>query len=152
MIFLRNNDLFQTVGVLESFDSIGFEERDRNVMKDYPGARIRGAYSYLGGRKLLAVIREGDDLYLRIYDNTIHWDEIVSVSLKDIPGGQRHLAIDTKIKQFTIDYDRPRIDPPISPIHEPFSDEEDYDFGLFIKHLADDPARRERAFRTDSWW
>jgi hypothetical protein len=147
MLFLQNNEEFARIGVLASDEGGELSESDREVLQRVPQARIVGAYSRVGGR-IVGVFRSAGALFLLVDSRAIDWQLVQSVFLEDQPADRRRLRVVIPGEEFHVEYAKPVLDPPLSSTHEPFVEDEDYEFCLFVRNLAIDPGRRARVFRS----
>lgn len=147
MLYLQNNEEFARIGVLASASGGKLQELDREVLQQVPQATIVGAYSRVGDR-IVGVFRSAETLYLLIDDRAIAWQYVQSVILEGKAADRRRLRVVIPGEELQIDYSRPVLEPPLSSIHEPFVEDEDYEFCLFVRNLAANPVRRERVFRS----
>lgn len=146
MLFLQNNEEFARIGTLASITGGELRESDREVLHRVPQARIVGAYSRVGHR-IVGVFRSAEALYLLSDERAIPWQLVQSVVLEDRAADRRRLRVVLPGEELQVDYVRPMLEPPLSSIHEPFVEDGDYEFCLFVRNLASDPSRRERVFR-----
>lgn len=147
MLCLQNNEDFARIGVLASASGGKLQESGREVLQQVPQARIVGAYSRVGDR-IVGVFRSAETLYLLIDDRAIAWQCVQSVVLEDQAANRRCLRVVVPGEEILIDYARPVLEPPLSSVYEPFVEDEDYEFCLFVRNIAADPVRRERVFRS----
>jgi hypothetical protein len=106
---------------------------------DAPGAEPHGVYTYLAGT-LTVFYRVDDDLHLRHGDRTIAL--IGAVASWQAGAGVARLQIDDLV----LNYQRESglVEGDVTP----FVEDEDFDFGLFVANVLNDPGRRERIYRS----
>lgn len=145
MIILRSNDRFRDVGILDSPERgpLRICQRD-DVVRSGGELLVRGAFSILAGT-VVGVFRAKGALRLLWDVRTEAWASIESIELVK-QGSARRLQVRLPTDALALNYDVPMLDPPLSDMHEPFSEAEDYDFGLFLQNLHNDPTRQLRAF------
>jgi len=147
MIYLRNNDKYAEIGLLES-PSAGVIVRHPRNGTSFPKAGVHGAYADVGDI-VVAIYRYEGDLYLYWNGTSTPWSSIMAMSLARTSSGITTFAVRSGNEERSLTYDAPTLDPPLSAIHEPFVEDEDYDFCLFIKHVYDSPKRSQAVFLPD---
>jgi hypothetical protein len=106
---------------------------------DAPPAEPHGAYTYLAGT-LTVFYRVDDDLYLRHGNQTIALTG--AVASWQTGAGRARLQVDELVLAY-----QPEPGPVEGDVTS-FVEDEDFDFGLFIANVLNDPGRRERIYRS----
>jgi hypothetical protein len=146
MIFLQNSEHHALIGTLASAKGGELTESDRSVLGQVDSRVVSGSYCKFEG-KLVGVFRANEELYLLLGQRSLPWSSIESVSIEENPPNNRRLRVLVRGEVLEVDCRREVLNPPLSDLHEPFVEDEDYDFCLFVRNLASDPERRQRVFR-----
>jgi len=144
MIFLRRHDAFQEIAILASPTSEP-EFVDRAALDS--SAQICGVFSVLE-ELFIATFRYSGTLYLRWGSGVYLWEAPLLIERSLTESGWVSLRLEGPDVSESASYRAPTIDPPLSDIFEPFSEEEDLDFGLFLSNLSSNPRRRNRIFSS----
>jgi hypothetical protein len=136
--------------IVRSFESFGdvreFDPRSGILTGEAgSGAAVTGQFGTLGDVTMV-LYRSGDALFLRAGSEVLPLDDTVSAS-HHRTGDLRTLEIsrggEVRARaEYTLP--PPIVDPEEDPT--PFAEEEDFDFGLFLATVANDPARRSRMY------
>ena len=103
----------------------------------------QGWFGSLGGTPVALFVREGT-LNLLVGDKLLRVDENTTARLTG-QGGNRVLTVYIKSsRQVTLPYRRPTPWPPVEVDPTPMIEEEDYDYGLFLRNMIEDPERQRR--------
>jgi hypothetical protein len=109
-------------------------------------ARPIGGHFSSREQGFIALYRLHDVLHLRVDRTDVPLTGDVIVTL-ETAGSRRTLRVlrgDNTI--FELEYERPKIDPPLEVDPTPFVEEEHFDFGLFVFNIMADPGRRKRIY------
>jgi hypothetical protein len=112
-----------------------------------PAAAVRGHYGRLGETPVV-FYRSGEGLLLRAGDTVVAVDDTVTVSHRQ-DGSRRTVRVTDRASGrdvFRLEYTVPA--PIVAPEDDPTpnASPEDFDFGLFIANVANDPQRRSRVY------
>jgi hypothetical protein len=105
---------------------------------------ITGAYEILGGKRIV-LYRRRNALYLDVDHRTIplneHSVDVLSAKSYRLLRISRGGNVVLELK-----YPAPVLDPPVAEDPTPFVQEEDFDFGLFLRNVSRDTARQSRMY------
>ncbi len=113
-------------------------------VESMPWASLEGVFALVGGQ-VLALYRH-EHLFIRLGRSVIQLDG-ANVS-REVQTGLATLTVERSGSVEVFGYELPPIDPPLSDDPTPHVEEEDFDLGLFIANVANDPDRAERLYRT----
>lgn len=153
MLCLQSHEKFRDVGLMRVPGRI--ERYDRStVLAEHPELRERlakwkvdGMFEDVDGHEL-ALYRDGGELFLLWDGKVVPWNSIRSMELER---GEEDssLTVVTESEELRLTYTPVQLDPPLSPILEPFSDYEHYDFCLYLKNVYESSYRTSGIFRWD---
>ncbi len=149
MILLLSKNRYDKLAFLD-FETGDLEFRSRDNEFDPPINSIQGVFSKMG-RHILCLYRYKDALYFRANEKNVELTAESKVLLENLCCRRRRLTVKQKGgKVCQITYFRPisLIPPSLDPT--PYVEEEDFDFGLFVYNVANDPERRAVAFQRQS--
>jgi hypothetical protein len=152
-------DRYNTQGDFEPKSGV-VEEFSRDTAHPEP---VRGLYTELGSA-LAVLYRDGDELWLRLGSEKFALDGRFKITWRHVSDGEwdhewnltKRAVSEVFIsaaesRSITMRYDAGvSYGPPLSMIPTQ-SDEEDWDFGLFVANVACDPDRRSSIFTGDSY-
>jgi hypothetical protein len=101
------------------------------------------------GGSLVALYRSGNEIYLQIDRRVRRLDGSVSVVLQRTGSAcsMEIISNEPGCQSLKLVYATPSTVVPITEDPTPFSEEEDFDFGLLIANVATDAERRSRIYR-----
>ncbi len=114
-------------------------------------AATQGHYSRLDDT-LVVLYRDGGEVFLRIGSTLIRVDDSTSVTCRHVEGRQMLEVTDSTTGDDVTRLEYTLPSPIVSPEDDPtpFAEPEDFDFGLFISNVANDPGRRSRIYREEA--
>ena len=144
MLLLQSNDLYTEMAWLDTpaGELVKFSKEGK---PDAEVGRINGHYSYIEGRLLALFCGEKGDVYVRI-DSDIHKVEPTTSVKLEHEGKLRHLTVEAEgDSENTLHFTYHQITIPLYGKLDFFTqmELEDFDFGLFIHDVLNDPERRE---------
>lgn len=143
MLILQSFDKFD---VLAEFDpsTNTFFQHSKAENLSLPPTTISGVFAQLG-KTMMLLYRFNKQLYLQIADHKLEISNRVRASL--IKADFCTLIIKSgEDIIFRLEYLPLVISPPLETIVTPFAEEEDFDFGLFVHNIINDPGRSLRVF------
>jgi len=131
----------------------GFEEFSPSENPDQARLQINGHFSHLDG-KTVALYRDDEVLYFRADHQEIRMTDETRVEWQELPIKEKkirlHLCI---LRGESVLFDWVYTHPPyLSPSWNPIaigSEEEDFDFGLFVYNVNNDSGRKRRIYAND---
>jgi hypothetical protein len=145
MILLQSKDRFDSLAELDVTTG-AVSWISRSGVGEVAWEEIYGSFSCLAGRLVMLYRLEGV-LRLRIDELTFLLTGIHSLDRMLLGENMARLTLfegDTSI--FSMTYRRPEVFPPLALDPTPFVEEEDFDFGLFLYNVLNDPGRRARIY------
>lgn len=136
-MLLQSMDRFNDIYAVD-LDSGLYSIHDRHTITQ----PVQGFAATLDGYIVLLYHKEGE-LHFRVNLQDILLDETTTARLNR---GQRHrLILENRHGQRVAwEYTPPQIDPPLEDNVSACVEEEDYDFGVFVCNIINQPGRRER--------
>ena len=146
MIFLQSRDQFDRIGQLDP-STFHIEKYSKRALTNGQSIPIQGSFAEMQGL-LTYLYREEGSLFFGLEDKIfeITTDTKAVIKRLDKERNQLKLSRGNNIL-LAVDYNRPKIYPPLGLDPTPFAEEEDYDFYLFVCNVLSDKGRRDRIYR-----
>jgi hypothetical protein len=106
---------------------------------------LAGHYAHLDDA-LIVLYRDGHNLWLKFGDTRVPLHPSSRAEYYRA-GARRSLRVQSDSKDLQFTYHLKELDPPLSIDFTPGVEEEDFDFGLFISNVVNNPERQERLYR-----
>jgi hypothetical protein len=145
MIALQCFDKWSTLGLLDH-PTGSLREALKSEIPELSAVRTRGHYSRLGGQ-VISVFRTDGILYIASDQALIPFDDKVTIEFDRGPTRVLRVSRD-KEAEIDIRYRLQDVDNLVLTV-DPFTHEEDFDFGLFLYKLYLDKPRRERIYTEE---
>ena len=146
MLTLQSKNTYSRLLELSYEDGSYREARRVAVNGVLPTLKINGVFDFLNGI-LVALYAFGGNLFLRIGDDVIQILGDVRVELEQ-NGFQSKLTVMRDGRALVLLNYPKSASGKIKDDPTPFVDDEDFDFGLFVKNLVSDPKRRNVALEN----
>ena len=152
LLFVESHDHFDDIGAFDA--ATGRLER---YSRSTSAGRLRaenepvsGHYSDMG-TTLGVLFRYGGALSLQLGDRRWRVDDSHSRVTWERSGSTARFSISNENGGFeTIEYTPgPNSGPPLADDSTPFAEDEDWDFGLFVRNILADAGRRDRIYTRD---
>lgn len=142
MILLQSQDVYDRMALLD-----GQTGNLRWIPRqDAPPQKIQGHCAQLGDDTLCFYRSLNGSLQLRINERDIELQDNAIVTWR--PGPVTTLSIVSEGRPLLkFQYEAVKIDPPLELDSTPMVEQEDYDFGLFVANVTQNPERRARIYR-----
>ncbi|HTW57167.1 MAG TPA: hypothetical protein VMD99_03440 [Terriglobales bacterium] len=141
MILLQSQDSFDKMALLDGpGGNLHWIEK-----QNAPRQRLQGHFSQLGNSTLLFYRNNDGSLHFRIDERDIDLSNDIVVIWS--PGLATNLSVVESGKPvLTFQYRSIQLEPPLELDPTPMVEMEDYDFGLFVANVTQDPERRARIY------
>jgi hypothetical protein len=105
---------------------------------------VQGTFDYLSGKRVI-LYRLAGVLYLDVDGERVPVEDHV-VEVRPLNGDRVLRVRGDRGLVFEVAYSPRRLDPPLSEDPTAFIDEEDFDFGLFLRNVSRDRERQSRIY------
>jgi hypothetical protein len=140
MLTVRSQDKFDEFADLDP--ATGFMQPFQVSGNAAETIETSGWYSQLAGQ-LVSLFAFAGDLYLRLNEKPYRLDESRRVEYSRHENESNLTLLERGQIIATLSYAPVEISPPLDEDPTGFIDEEDFDFGLFLSNVLENPARRE---------
>ena len=124
-----------------------FDLFSRHAEPNRVAGQLSGVFDHIGGKRVL-LYRLGDGLYVEIDGQRLHLETHV-VEVQAVNGRRRLQVLSDGRGVIEMTYDPPLLDPPLSLDPTAFIEEEDFDFGLFLRNVWHDRSRQMRMYQLN---
>lgn len=147
MLLLQSHDRYDDVLLLDC-SSGQLTERSRAKSPELAGYPVRGHFTRSEGQLILFYRRQGELHFALGGADVVITPETVVTLYQDATKGVHRLDVVPLAEgrlQWT--YEAPEICPPLESDPTAFVEREQFDFGLFVFNVTNDPERRRRIYR-----